>query len=121
MIKGGVASIYVTEMDRAVAFYHGVLGLPLRTRIGDEWAELEAGPTLTVGLHLARPPETVAAGTPGAINVELHVAGTMEDAIATPAAGGAAIDGEVLNYEHVRIAAVRDPDGNTILLAQVLG
>lgn len=121
MIKSGVASIYVTGMDRAVAFYQGVLGLSLRTRIGDEWCELEAGPGLTVGLHLARPPETAAAGAAGAVNVELHVDGRMEEAVSLLAARGVAIEGEILNYEHVRIATVRDPDGNAILLAEVLG
>jgi predicted enzyme related to lactoylglutathione lyase len=108
-------------MDRAVAFYQDVLGLALRTRIGDEWAELEAGPGLTIGLHLARPPETATAGTPGAINVELQVAGTMEEAVSQLDARGAAIEGEIANFEHVRIATVRDPDGNAILLAEVLG
>jgi predicted enzyme related to lactoylglutathione lyase len=108
-------------MDRAVAFYEGVLGLALRTRIGDEWAELEAGSGLTIGLHLARPPETATAGRAGAINVEFHVAGTMEDAVSLLAVRGGGIEGEIANYEHVRIATVRDPDGNAILLAQVLG
>jgi catechol 2,3-dioxygenase-like lactoylglutathione lyase family enzyme len=121
MIKGGVASIYVNDMDRALAFYEGVLGLSLRVRIENEWAELEAGPTLTLGLHLARPPVTVAAGTAGAVNAELHISGTMEDAVATLQNRGAALDGEIHDYEHVRIAAVRDPDGNSIVLAQVLG
>lgn len=121
MIKGGVASIYVTDMDRSLAFYEDVLGLPLKVRIGNEWAELEAGPTLTIGLHLARPFETVAAGTPGAVNVELHVSGTMEQAVAVLESRGGSLDGEILDYEHVRIAVVRDPDGNAIVLAQVLG
>lgn len=120
MIKGGVASIYVTDMDRAVSFYEDVLGLSLKVRIENEWAELEAGPTLTIGLHLARPPETVAAGAAGAVNVELHVSGTMENAVAALASRGAVLDGEIHDYEHVRIAAVRDPDGNSIVLAQVL-
>lgn len=121
MIKGGVASIYVTDMKRAVEFYQGVLGLTLQSQIGDEWAEFQAGPSLTLGLHIARPPETVAAGTPGAVNVEFHVAGTMEDAVSSLANRGAAIEGEISNYEHVRIAKLRDPDGNAVLLAEVLG
>jgi predicted enzyme related to lactoylglutathione lyase len=120
MIKGGVASIYVSDFDRAVAFYRDVLGLVMRVRIDSEWAELEAGPGLVIGLHMARPPETAAAGAAGAINVELHVSGTMEDAIATLAARGSGIEGEVLEYEHVRIATVLDPDGNAVILAQVL-
>jgi len=120
MIKGGVASIYVTDFDRAVAFYGGILGLNLRTLIEGEWAEFEAGSELVLGLHIARPPETVAAGIPGAVNVELHVAGTMEEAVEALETKGCSIDGPIENYEHVRIATVRDPDDNAILLAQVL-
>lgn len=57
MIKGGVASIYVTDMKRAVEFYQGALGLTLRSQIGDEWAEIQAGSSLILGLHIARPPK----------------------------------------------------------------
>jgi len=45
----------------------------------------------------------------------------MEDAVSSLANRGVAIEGEIANYEHVRIAMVRDPDGNAILLAEVLG
>jgi hypothetical protein len=57
-IRGGNASVYISDMDRAVAFYTEALGLPLRTRIGGEWAEIDAGDGLVIGLHPARPPET---------------------------------------------------------------
>ncbi|WP_373488710.1 VOC family protein [Blastomonas sp.] len=120
MIKGGVASIYVSDFNRAVAFYRDVLCLEMRVRIDSDWAEFVAGPGLVIGLHMARPPETVAAGSQGAINVELHVSGTMEEAITTLSTRGCTIEGDVLNYEHVRIAIVRDPDGNAVTLAEVL-
>jgi Glyoxalase/Bleomycin resistance protein/Dioxygenase superfamily len=42
-ILGGNASIFVSNMDRAIGFYTEKLGLRLRTRIGDEWAEFDAG------------------------------------------------------------------------------
>lgn len=122
MIIGGVVSIYVTDMDRAIDFYARVLGLHLRTRIANDWAELVAGPGLTVGLHIARPPETVAAGTRGAIDVELQVDGPMEDTVRILAErAGKPIVGTINSYEHVRIAALSDPDGNVVLLAEQLG
>lgn len=120
MIKGGVASIYVSDFEAAIAFYRDVLGLELRVRIENEWAELVAGPGLVIGLHLAREGETVAAGTIGAVNVELHVEGTMEETLDQLKSRGADLEGKVLDYEHVRIAEVRDPDGNPVILAQVL-
>lgn len=120
MIKGGNASVYITDMDRAVTFYTGALGLKLKTRIGNEWAEIEAGEGLIIGLHLARPPETVAAGTIGAINIELRVTQKMESVVETLSRRGVTFQGEILNYENVRIASLLDPDSNVIILAEVL-
>ena len=44
---------WVTDMDRSVRYYEEQLGLGLRVRHGDEWAELEAG-AIHIGLHGAR-------------------------------------------------------------------
>ncbi|MCU1262991.1 MAG: hypothetical protein JWO80_5876 [Bryobacterales bacterium] len=35
MISGGNATVFVSNMDRAVEFYTGVLGLKLTNRFGD--------------------------------------------------------------------------------------
>jgi len=43
MIRGGNATIYVTDMDRSVAFYTETLGLRLAFRAGDHWAGIDAG------------------------------------------------------------------------------
>lgn len=117
---GGNASIYVTDIDRAVEFFTTKLGFPLKVRVGTEWAEIDAGKGLVIGIHRARPPETVAAGTPGAINIELTVTRPMDDVVAELKARGVTFKGDVLNYPAVRIATVLDPDNNEILLGQVL-
>jgi len=119
MIDGGTASVYVSDMDRAVAFYTDAVGLKLRTRVGTTWAEIDAGKGLIIGLHPASP-DTVTPGTRGAINVELKVTEPMEDVIAALTARGVAFDGPILEYQAVRIASFSDPDGNTILLGQQL-
>src|SRR4029078_10354588 len=41
VIRGGNATIYVSDMQRAVDFYHGTLELPLVFRADDHWAELD--------------------------------------------------------------------------------
>lgn len=120
MIQGGNASVYITDMDTAVTFYTAALGLKLKTRIGNEWAEIDAGEGLIIGLHLARPPETVAAATIGAINIELRVTQKMERVVETLSKRGVIFQGEILNYENVRIASLLDPDSNVIILAEVL-
>lgn len=41
----GIDTVFyqVCSMDRAIAFYEGILGLPLIRREGRDWAELQAG------------------------------------------------------------------------------
>lgn len=41
----GIETVYyrICNMDRSVAFYEGVLGLPLRNRAGNDWAEFDLG------------------------------------------------------------------------------
>lgn len=117
---GGNASVYVTDIERSIAFYTKTLGLGLKVRVGTEWAEIDAGSGLIIGLHMARPPETVEAGTRGAINIELKAIGSLDDVVAGIKARGGTFKGEILNYPAVRIATVLDPDQNEILLGQVL-
>src|SRR6478735_3604912 len=51
-LTSGLDHVYywVTDMDRAVAFYRDVVGLPLIRRSGDEWAEFDAG-AVRLALH----------------------------------------------------------------------
>ena len=51
MIRGGVATIFVSQMDRAVSFYTDTLGFDLVHRSGDHWASVDAGDGLMLGLH----------------------------------------------------------------------
>lgn len=119
-ISGGNVSIYISNMDRAVAFYVESLGLALRTRINDEWAELDAGNGLIIGLHPAQPPRTLPAGTRGAINIELRVTKPLEEVVAGLEAAGVHFNGPIVSYPNVRLASLSDPDQNELLLAQVL-
>jgi len=120
MINGGTASVYVSDMDRAIAFYTGALGLKLRNRVGTTWAEIDAGKGLIIGLHPASPPDTPPAGTPGAINIELAVTEPMEVVVEVLTERGVVFNGPIKEYEAVRIASLSDPDGNAILLGQIL-
>jgi catechol 2,3-dioxygenase-like lactoylglutathione lyase family enzyme len=118
-MAGGAATIYVSTLDHAIDFYTSALGLPLRTRIGDEWAEIDAGRGLVIGLHPARVPSTPAPGTVGAINIELAVTEPIETVVAALTARGVKVD-PIQSYENVRLATFYDPDGNPLLLAQQL-
>ena len=50
LIKSGVATIFVSDMDRAVRFYTETLGLKMEYRAGDHWAQIDAGNGFKLGL-----------------------------------------------------------------------
>src|SRR2546430_16424819 len=72
MITGGNATVYVSDMDRAVSFYVNVLGLKLKQRFGSHLAEIKVGENLVIGLHPISE-KTPAPGTSGAISIGLMI------------------------------------------------
>jgi catechol 2,3-dioxygenase-like lactoylglutathione lyase family enzyme len=120
MIKGGKASIYVSDMDKAIHFYSEVLGLKLRSRTASSWAEIDAGGGLTIGLHPANPPETVTPGVEGSINLELNTTAPIETVVKALVEKGVRFEGPIASYPNVKIAKFRDPDSNIVVLAEVI-
>ena len=114
---GGADLVYlfVSDMDRAVAFYHDVLGLELAYRAGEDWAQLRAGP-IQLGLHGAGRGEVRLGGT---------VAFTVDDLDATRA--GLAARGVSIGHEgggegsQPRFVEFTDPDGNVLALFEYEG
>jgi len=104
---------WVTDMDRAVAFYRDGLGLSIGSRHGDEWAELEAGP-IRIGLHGARDGHASPHG------------GTAVFRVADLDLAKAALEERgVVFAEHLgevpgiaRYASFDDPDGNSMQLIE---
>jgi predicted enzyme related to lactoylglutathione lyase len=104
---------WVTDMDRAVAFYRDGLGLSVGSRHGDEWAELEAGP-IRIGLHGARDGHATPHG------------GTAVFRVADLDLAKAALEERgVVFEEHLgevpgiaRYASFDDPDGNSMQLIE---
>src|SRR5262249_25063037 len=70
MITGGNVTVYVSDIDRAVAFYVNQLGLKLSQRFGNHWAEVRVGDTLVIGLH-PKSDKGPAPGTSGAMSIGL--------------------------------------------------
>ena len=117
VIRGGNATIYVTDMDRSVAFYTEVLGLRLAFRAGDHWATIDAGDGFQLGLHPATP-HGPAPGTAGAITVGLGVDAPIERVVSTLTGRGVAFHGPVLDEGNLKLAFFTDPDGNEFYLAE---
>ena len=115
MILGGNATLYVSNMDSAVRFYTEALGLKLRFRAEDHWAEVEAGKDLVIGLHPSR--EGRAPGTAGAVQIGLLVEAPLEDVLRALARRGVASPGPVTDAgPGMRFATIRDMDGNELYL-----
>jgi catechol 2,3-dioxygenase-like lactoylglutathione lyase family enzyme len=114
MIKGGNATVFVSDMDRSVAFYCDVLGLKLDQRYGDHWAQIDAGGFM-IGLHPASK-GAAAPGTKGSIQVGLGVEGSIEDAVKDLVSRGVSFAGPVTQDGPIKLAFFGDPDGNELYL-----
>lgn len=118
MVTGGNATIFVSDMDRAVVFYTEVLGLKLTNRFGNDWVTVEAGKGLTIGLHPASP-KYPAPGTKGATMIGLEIDEPMEGVVARLSKKGVEMKNSIVRSEPGNFAHLEDPDGNEIYLWEV--
>ncbi len=117
MISGGLATIYVGDMDRAVRFYTETLGLKLQHRAGEGWAQIEAGRGLVLGLHATHPggPEP---GKNGSTIVGFDLDEPLDAVYQALAARGVQFHGPIHETGFIRLAYFSDPDGNQFYLAE---
>jgi len=117
MIDAGNATVYVSDMDRAVDFYTNALGCTLQFRAGNHWAEVRAGKNLIIGLH-PQTPHSPKPGTPGAIQIGLNVVEPLDKVMAVLKKRGVTFDGPMIEDEKSgnRFAPFRDLDGNAMYL-----
>ena len=104
---------WVSDMDRAVAFYRDLLGLALGRRDGENWAEFEAGGR-RFALHGVIEGEAVA---PGGATAVFSV-DDLDRARTELLAHGVAFEHEGDVQGYARFASCRDPDGNTLQLIE---
>jgi catechol 2,3-dioxygenase-like lactoylglutathione lyase family enzyme len=106
----GIDTVFyqVCDMDRAIEFYEGLLGLKLLRREGRDWAELEAGDAvLSLSGELATKPHqggaTVVLRAPdlGAVEARLAEGGVQR--------------GPIEDMGGARMLQFFDPDGNEIV------
>lgn len=120
MISGGNATVFVSDLDAAVRFYTEQLGLPLKERYENDWAAVEAGRGLVIGLHpltTFSPPASLV----GSVTVGLDVTEPLEGVIKTLSARGVHFDGPIVEDPHspARLAFFFDQDGNRLYLIEL--
>jgi catechol 2,3-dioxygenase-like lactoylglutathione lyase family enzyme len=107
----GIDTIFyqVCNMDRAIGFYEGVLGLKLLRREGRDWAEFETGGEQVLALsgELAVAPQS------GGATVVLRT-GDIE-AVESALAAGDVKRGRIEDMGGARTLQFFDPDGNELL------
>jgi predicted enzyme related to lactoylglutathione lyase len=113
MSVSGVAAVWlpVEDMQRAIDFYGGTLGLPVQKR-DDDWAEVDAN-GLRVGLN-AR--ESEGAGGAGGAVISFQPENGIEEAKQQLEADGVAFPGEISDHTWGRIATFKDSEGNDLQL-----
>jgi predicted enzyme related to lactoylglutathione lyase len=112
MLQGvSVVWLPVTDIDRAVGFYEGTLGLSVRSK-QEQWAELDAG-EITIGLN-GREEETP--GGDGGAVVAFRVAGDIDAEVERLASQGVTFPGGVSDHPWGKVAPFKDPDGNDLQL-----
>jgi catechol 2,3-dioxygenase-like lactoylglutathione lyase family enzyme len=109
-------TVMVSDLQRALAFYTETLGLPLKSRSGDEWAEVQ-GPGVVIGLHKAsgKGPKP---GTQGSLSIGLGVQ-NLELAMAELRKRGVQFQGPVVSDGPVKLAFFGDPDRNPLYLCEL--
>jgi catechol 2,3-dioxygenase-like lactoylglutathione lyase family enzyme len=113
---GAIDHVYywTRDMDRAVAFYGDVLGLPMANRAGNEWAEFQAGP-VRLALHGTEERSLPPSGT-----VVFRV-DDLDEARWALEQRGVAFDGHESEVPGVaRFTTFHDPDGNPVQLIEYL-
>ena len=109
----GVETVFyqVCDMNRAIAFYQGVLGLSLTRREGNDWAELSVG-----GVDLALAGELATRPHQGGATVVLKT-GDIE-ALGRHLAEHQVQHGQIDEMGGARMLELYDPDGNQLLAVQ---
>jgi catechol 2,3-dioxygenase-like lactoylglutathione lyase family enzyme len=108
-----MVTLIVSDMERSIDFYTTALGLPLKTRYGNEFAVVEA-PGVTIALH---PTQNGGRAKAGSLSIGLGV-DSVETTMKQLAERGIAFAGGIVADPPMRFAFFTDPDGIELYLAE---
>jgi catechol 2,3-dioxygenase-like lactoylglutathione lyase family enzyme len=108
-----MVTIIVADMERSIDFYTKRLGLPLKTRYGNEFAIVEA-PGVVIALH---PAPKNGREREGNLSIGLGV-DSVETGMKQLAQRGITFAGGIVADPPMRFAFFKDPDGVELYLAE---
>lgn len=112
-LLAGIDTVYyrICNMEKAIAFYEGVLGLTLKNRAGNDWAEFDVG-----GYDLALEGELATNPHQGGATVVFRT--DDADALDAHLAANNVTRGEVEDLGGAKLLEFFDPDGNRLIAMQ---
>jgi catechol 2,3-dioxygenase-like lactoylglutathione lyase family enzyme len=114
MIRGGLVTLYVRDVESAVRFYVETLGMKLIEQAPSGWAVIDAGGGFRIGLHRGGSGEGMRGAD--APSVGFYPKLPMAEAIQILENRGVKLD--VKGEGPLTLAHFRDPDGNVLYLCQ---
>jgi catechol 2,3-dioxygenase-like lactoylglutathione lyase family enzyme len=120
VFKEANVTLMVRDMERTVRFYTATLGLRLRARYGDHFAQVEAPGTI-IALHPASDSSGGGgAKEQGAGSDRMSIGFAVSDLQATmdDLKGKGVVFTRVTDDKQVRLAFFTDPDGTPLYLSQ---
>lgn len=117
MINGGLPTIFVSDMNRAIRFFTETLGLTLEQRFGNDWASVKTLNGLSIGLHPAS--EESPAGRKGSITIGFNLDEPIDKAVDRLKKQGVIFTKEIFQDGYSRIANFADPDGNEFYIIEL--
>ena len=119
MITGGLVTVYVTDMERAIEFYTETLGLELAYRGGPSWTVVRAPDGFGVGLHQTM--EGAEAGENGSTTLGFRVRGDLAGVVEELRSRGVHFVTDLTEDTAVPLAYFEDPDGNVMYVVEERG
>jgi catechol 2,3-dioxygenase-like lactoylglutathione lyase family enzyme len=113
MIRGGLVTLFVRDVQRAVRFYVETLGMKLVEEAGTGWAVIDAGEGFRIGLHEGGGVEGRGAFAP---SIGFYPKVPLKEAVAIFENRGVHFD--VKEDGPVTLAYFRDLDDNILYLCQ---
>jgi predicted enzyme related to lactoylglutathione lyase len=117
MITGGLPTVFVSDMDRAVRFFTETLGLTLEQRFGNHWASVKTSNGFSIGLHPAS--EQSPAGRKGSITIGFNLDEPIDKTVDRLKKQGVKFTREIFDDGSSRSAHFSDPDGNEFYVIEL--